>query len=424
MSYHPGDKAHEHLDLSKSVNQKEEKMTLSRMNTRLGIAVLVALLPLAAFAGDIPKSPDGIWAPYVQGDVVAEKVAELPAAVGNIAFTPDGKVIYSHHPFYGNPIKVALMDAAGKNFTPFPSAEWNATKEGSDEYLDTVLGIRSDADGVVWMSDMMQHDRKTPKLVGWNTKTNTLEQIIRIPPPATLPCNKDSCASQLNDFVIDSKRGKFYLADEGIGPGGNGSKAALVIVDRATGASRRVLEGHTSTRPADVPIIIDGHPLTFPNGPNGIHTPILVGCDGITADMDFEYLYYAPLSGGWVYRVKIDDLINESLSNDQLAAKVEKYAVKPNAGGFSIDADGNLYFTAVESTYVGIIPADTRRFRAFASHPDLQWPDGVSYSPDGNMYVSAAQLGQLPPFNDGKNYSKAPYYIFKFKPLAKSQIGR
>ena len=46
-------------------------MTLSRMNTRLGIAVLVALLPLAAFAGDIPKSPDGIWAPYVQGDVIA-----------------------------------------------------------------------------------------------------------------------------------------------------------------------------------------------------------------------------------------------------------------------------------------------------------------------------------------------------------------
>ena len=388
-----------------------------------GLLLSCAIMTSAAFADGIPNSPEGIWAPYVAGDLVAEKVAELPAGVGNIAYTPDGEIIYSHHPFYGNPIKVAKMDADGKNFTPYPNAEWNATKEDSEEYLDTVLGIRGDADGIIWMSDMMHADRKTPKLVGWNSNTNTLEKIIPITTHASLPCNADSCASQLNDFVIDTKRGMFYLSDEGIGPCGDGSKAALVIVDRETGKSRRVLEGHETTVPADVPIVVDGQPLTFPNGPNDTHTPILVGADGITADLGFEYLYYAPLNGGWVYRVKIDDLVDESLTDEQLGEKVEKYAVKPNAGGFSMDSENNLYFTAVESTYVGIIPADTRRFRAFASHPDLQWPDGVSYSPDGNMYVSAAQLGQLPPFNDGTNYSAAPYFIFKFRPIAGSKIG-
>lgn len=186
-------------------------------------------------------------------------------------------------------------------------------------------------------------DRKTPKLVGWNSRTNTLEKIIPIATPASLPCNTDSCASQLNDFVIDSKRGMFYLSDEGIGPGGDGSKAALVIVDRETGKSRRVLEGHKTTVPADVPIVVDGQPLTFPNGPNDTHTPILVGADGIAADLEFEYPYYAPLNGGWVYRVKIDDLIDESLTDEQLGEKVTKYAVKPNAGGFSMDSENNLY---------------------------------------------------------------------------------
>ena len=388
-----------------------------------GPLLAAAFATSTAIAQDIPQTPDGIWAPYVAGDLVAEKVAELPAGVGNIAFTPNGEIIYSHHPFYGNEVAVAKMDADGKNFTPYPSAEWNAPKDGSEEYLDTVLGIRGDSDGIIWMSDMMHGDRKTPKLVGWNSNTNMLEQIIPIPAPATLPCNAESCASQLNDFVMDSKRGMFYLSDEGIGPGGDGSRAALVIVDRVTDKARRVLEGHETTIPADVPIIIDGQPLTFPNGTNDTHTPILVGADGITADLEFEYLYYAPLNGGWVYRVKIDDLVDEGLTDVQLGQKVEKYAVKPNAGGFSMDADNNLYFTAVESTYVGIIPADTRRFRAFASHPELQWPDGVSYSPDGNMYVSAAQLGQLPPFNDGTNYSSAPYYIFKFQPASESRIG-
>lgn len=389
-----------------------------------GAVLSVAFAASASLAQDIPQTPEGIWAPYVAGDVVAQKVAELPAAVGNIAFTSDGQIIYSHHPFYGNPVKVAKMGADGKSFTPYPSAEWNTPKENSEDYLDTVLGIRGDSDGIIWISDMMHGDRKTPKLVGWNSNTNEVAQILPIPAPATLPCDADSCASQLNDFVIDTKRNKFYFADEAIGPGGNGSQAALVILDRTTGKARRVLEGHETTIPADVPIIIDGQPLTFPIGPNDTHTPILVGADGITADLAYEYLYYAPLNGGWVYRVKIDDLIDESLSDAQLGVKIEKYAVKPNAGGLSIDADDNLYFTAVESTYVGIIPADTRRFRAYASHPDLQWPDGVSYSPDGYMYVSAAQLGQLPPFNDGTNHSSAPYYIFKFKPAAESRIGQ
>ncbi|MEM6461763.1 MAG: L-dopachrome tautomerase-related protein [Pseudomonadota bacterium] len=384
----------------------------------------IFLICLASIAAKAQSAPEGIWAPYVKGDLEAEVVGELPAGVGNIAFTPSGELVYSHHPFYGNPVKVAKMNPDGKGFTPYPSESWNTSQDDENTYVDTVLGIRSDANGVVWMSDMMHGDRKTPKLVGWNTVTDMLEAVLPIPAPATLPCNADSCASQLNDFVIDDRRGKFYFADEAIGPGGDASQAALVVLDRNSGAARRVLEGHWSTLPSDVPIIVDGQPLTLPNGPNDTHTPILVGADGITADLDFEWLYYAPLNGGWVYRVRIDDLVDESLSDDALGAKVEKYAVKPNAGGLSIDADGNLYFTAVESTYVGIIPPDTRRFRAFASHPDLQWPDGVSYSPDGHMYVSAAELPQLPPFNDGVNYSEAPYHIFRFKPLAESAVGR
>lgn len=308
-------------------------------NLLLTAATLSLLSVNAAFADDIP---DGIWAPYVKGDVVAELVAELPGGVGNIAFSPSGDVIYSHHPFYGNPVKVAIMDADGKGFKPYPSESWNTSQADENTYVDTVLGIRGDADGVIWMSDMMHGDRKTPKLVGWNSVTNTLEAVLPIPAPATLPCNADSCASQLNDFVIDDKRGKFYFADEAIGPGGDASQAALVILDRETGAARRVLEGHWSTLPDDVPIIVDGQPLTFPNGPNDTHTPILVGADGITADMDLEWLYFAPLNGGWVYRVLIDDLVNDSLTDEELGEKVEKYAVKPNAGGFSIDAEDNI----------------------------------------------------------------------------------
>lgn len=88
-----------------------------------GLLLSVVLAASAVFADEIHQTPAGIWAPFVAGDVVAEKVAELPAGVGNIAFSPSGGIIYSHHPFYGNSIKVAKMDEDGKNFTPYPSAE-------------------------------------------------------------------------------------------------------------------------------------------------------------------------------------------------------------------------------------------------------------------------------------------------------------
>lgn len=256
----------------------------------------------------------------------------------------------------------------------------------------------------------------TPKIVGWDTARNQLARIYYIPAPASLP------ESQHNDFVVDLKNRKFYIADEGIGPGGDGTKAALVVVDMDSGAVRRVLQGHASTLPEDIPITVDGKPLTVP-GKDGKPVVIKVGADGIAADKDFEWLYYGPLNGRSIYRLRIADLNNEGVSDADLGRRVERYAAKPNNGGLSIDTRGNLYLTEVETKAVGVIPADSRQYRRFAWNDRMQWPDGVSYAPDGFMYVSAAQIAQAALFNDGKALNKAPYYIFRFKPLAPGRVG-
>ncbi len=69
---------------------------------------------------------------------------------------------------------------------------------------------------------------------------------------------------------------------------------------------------------------------------------------------------------------------------------------------------GNLYRTAVETTTVGIIDADTKTDRPYAGHDDLIWPDGVSYAPDGHMYVSAAQVSCAADLNGGTSYTTLP----------------
>ncbi len=341
---------------------------------------------------------------------------QLPYSVGNMTFTPDGRTIFSHHPFFEPEIRVAELDDTEAGLRPFPNRAWNTPQTGSDEYLDSVLGVRADEYGIVWMLDMGLRTNITPKLVGWDTREDRLEAIYRIPEPASLP------TSQHNDFIVDTKHSAFYIADEGIGRGGDGTLAALVVVDMKTGVARRLLQGHESTLPEDVPIVIEGQPLTVP-GPDGTRTVIKVGADGIAADSDFEWLYYGPLNGGWIYRVPTRALRDASLSPDELAARVERYAEKPNNGGLSIDRDDNLYLTEVEHNAVGVIPAATRRYMRLVSHPELSWPDGVSYAPDGFMYVSAAQVNRAAVFHGDKGSNKAPYLVFRFRPLAPGRIG-
>ena len=145
--------------------------------------------------------------------VTAELFASVPQSVGNITFTPDNRVIYSHHPFFSPEIRVAELNPDRKSFKPFPNAAWNTPRPGTDHYLDSVLGLRGDENGIVWMLDMGQRTPLTPKIVGWDTKRTSSIASTTYRHPHRFP------SSQHNDFVVDTKNRKFYIADEGIGPG-------------------------------------------------------------------------------------------------------------------------------------------------------------------------------------------------------------
>lgn len=338
-----------------------------------------------------------------------EVYAKVPYPVGNIAYNSRGELVYSNHPFFSPPVRVMHYNPVTKTTSAFPNEEWNRRKTDGDLFLDDVLGIRNDSKGVVWMLDMGTKSGITPKLVGWNTHTNRLEKIYHIPAPASIP------TSQLNDFVIDEKRGVVVIADEEIANGGDGSKAALVILDLKSGSSRRVLQGHWSTKPENKPIITDGMPLNIP----GTNRPILVGADGITLDSKNEWLYFAPLNGHTLYRVRMDDLLEHE------NMKIEKYGEKRNNGGLSIDVDDNIYLTNVDDHSIGLIRPQVRKSEVYMSDPEMIWPDGVSYNgKDGFMYTGAAQLPRAAVFNQGKDKTISPYLIYRFKPLKNGIDGR
>ncbi len=373
----------------------------------------IALGLIAGFSAYSPLfAQEGAQTPQSKLEIVAR----LPNSVGNFAFTPDNQIIFSHHPFYSPDIRVARLTSP-TTFEPFPNLDWNTPKKDSDQYLDNVLGLRSDEDGVVWIIDMGFRTGITPKLVGWNTRANKLERIYYMPQPMT------RAGSQPQDVVIDKKNRKFYIADEDIGPGGDGSQGAIIVIDMDTGRGRRLLEADRSTVPEPgLPITVDGKDLTV-TGKDGKSTIIKVGCDGITMDFKSEWLYYGPLSSHSLYRIRVDDLNDESLSPEQLSGKVQRYSDKPVNGGLSIDMENNIYSTMVESKQIGLTTPD-RKNHIFATDPNMVWPDGIAYSGDGYMYVSASQVSAAAMFHGGTAQNSTPYLIYRFKPLAAGWLSR
>jgi sugar lactone lactonase YvrE len=400
--------------------------TISRSRMRAVLAgfacvLTTAVAPSSAFAeanaSDVPMAKPEL---YAELDV---------AGVGGITQLGNGRIVIGYHPFYSPAVQVALLNEDRKSTTPYPSAEWQSCKNANgswkqefDHCLDWVLGLHTDSKGILWMLDSAKSVDKAagrptglvPKLVGWNTRRNKLERVIRISGEATVT------ESQHNDFVVDAKHNVIVVADEAIGEDskGMGDKAALVVVDLSTGKSRRLLQGHPSVQPVKDPIRWDQGTSTA--GTFALH----VGVDGIALDRRSEWLYFAPLSGHKMYRIRMSDLLDRKLDAAGLGAKVQTYADKPFNGGLSIDRDNNLYLTEVGERAIGIIPPDTRKYRRFVADPDMVWPDGVTYNSDGHMYTGAAQLTLTSTLQaDGVAKNKAPYRVYRFKPLAAGQPG-
>jgi len=377
--------------------------------------------PTASGAGEVVAEDDRLptenGAEAIAGDEEAlptgngiEVVAEIDQGPGNITVTPDGRILVSLHQFFGTEMRVAevLPDGA---LVPFPDAWW-AVGFQSRLALNSVLGIQSDPRGVVWMLDNGMRDGVIPKLVGWDTQSNRLERLITLPRPVTAE------NSFVNDLAVDRDHDAIYIAD----PAG-GDNAALIVVDLRTGTSRRVLEGHQSVVPEDMDLVIDDRALEI-RQPDGSTVRPRVGVNPIVLDHDNEWLYFGPMHGTSLYRIRTAHLRDPILDREgRLASVVERHGDKVISDGSSMDSHGNVYISDLAGSAVGVTDPDGG-YRQLVSDARLAWPDAFSFGPDGLLYGVANQLHRSATLNAGTDETQPPFLIFRINPLADGVLGR
>ncbi|WFP49889.1 L-dopachrome tautomerase-related protein [Methylomonas sp. EFPC3] len=336
-------------------------------------------------------------------------LANLDTGPGNVTATANGRIIMSQHQFYQP--QYTVVEYQDQALLPFPNREMSAADSTASIKLDSVLGIRSDANGIVWMLDNGMRSGVTPKLVGWNSKTNKLQRLIYLPAPIA---PKDAF---VNDFALDAQHNHAFISD----PAG-GANAALIVVNLSTGAARRVLEGHKSVVPENVDLVIDNVPIQVKT-PSGELVKPHIGVNPITEDLANEWVYFGPMHGLGLYRIKAADLINESLTAQELAQHVERYSDKPISDGISIDENNNIYLGDLANNAIGVIEPN-RQYRQLAQCPRLSWVDSFSFGANGQLYAVVNRLHRSATLNGGDNQSKSPYFLLKVKALAAGLPGR
>jgi sugar lactone lactonase YvrE len=393
---------------------------LSRVWRWFRRGALVVLLLLAAlvvfvrlrYGGGSTDFPERIGQPLLGGEAL-EEVASLPGPPGNVAVSADARVFLSIHP-EGHP-RVKMVELVGGAARPFPDASWQAPRgeDAGDKplpFFDAVLGVRIDRRGRLWTLDHANHGIGQPRLLAFDVGSGTMVQRY------DFPRSLAPRGSFLNDLQVSDDGRYVFIADSSI----FGLDPALLIVDTASGRTRRVLAGHRSMQPEPYVPVVGGRRMRV----FGIFT-VKPGVDSIALD-NRGNLAFAAVTARRMFRARVADLVDEQLTLAALASRVEDFADKPMTDGMSSDAAGNLVLTDPGHDALQLLAPDGT-LTTLIRDPRLRWPDGLSFGPCAAaagasaaapaecLYVTCSALHQVIGRTPGQIRRAGPYQVFRLR---------
>ncbi len=369
----------------------------------LGILLGGVLLLLAVVAvglkvryGGGEAFPDRTTAPLMDIRGV-ETVAETAHPPGNIAVAADGRVFFTLHPEGRPPVNVVQW--VDGRAVPWPSAEFQPG--GSHELaFQEILSLRIDRQARLWVLDNAMHGLGQPRLLAFDLDTG--EVVYRHDFTRAMMGR----GSHANDFQVDSEGRFVYIADASF----FALTPALVVHDTVTGNTRRLLEGDISVQAEKYVPVVAGRRMEV----LGL-VAVRPGVDSIALDKQDEWLYFAAVTAGRLYRVRTEDLRDTTLDAVELSRSVEAFAEKTMSDGITMDLEGNIYVSDPEHSAILRIGQD-REMVTLLRDPRIRWPDGFSFGPGGWLYFTCSSLHQVIGMLPSSLRDNAPYQVYRFRP--------
>ncbi|MCK5784513.1 MAG: hypothetical protein KAH06_08695, partial [Desulfobacterales bacterium] len=300
----------------------------------LVVVIFIAILLVRfLYGGGSTDFPDRTTTPLFSFDVV-EKVADLSDPPGNLAVSNDGRLFFSLHPEGRPDIRVAEF-VDGK-VVPYPSKEFQGPGK-SDVYFDTVLSVRIDSQNHLWTLDLANHGLGQPRLLAFDLETDRIIHHFDFPKSIA------GLGSHLNDFQIDPAGENIYIAEASIFR----KTPAILVYNIKSRYCRRVLEKDASVMPEKYIPVVQGREMNI----FGLFA-IRPGVDSIVLDKFGEWLYFAPVTNNFMYRIHTKYLNDDSLSSIQLSSHVEEFALKTMSDGLTMDVADNIYITNPEHSAI------------------------------------------------------------------------
>ncbi len=319
----------------------------------------------------------------------------LPNATTNgVAIAPDGRTFLVIAKQKGQDVPQIAEYIKGQ-LKPYPDASWNGWQEGADASHAFVHAnsIRFGPEGTLWVVDFGSPETGKavvphgPKLVGMDITTGKVLRTFYFD-KVTKP------ESAVDDVRFNGDHA--YLTDAGW-PG-------IITLAMRSGSMSRVLNDQPSTT-ARKPLRAEGRELQDKNG-----KPIFFHADQLEVSPDGRTLYWQPCSGP-MYAIGTQYIDDLALSDVERAKHVRTFLNTGTSGGTAIDAKGNLYVSDTDHNAVLKVSPEGKA-ETLVQDPRLVWVDAMWISPDGRLWMPAAQMDHTPSFNHGKLDVHYPMQVF------------
>lgn len=403
-----------------------------------------------------------------------ETVATFPGPMPTGVTVSHANRIFVNFPRWGDDVPFTVAEVIDGKAVPYPNEEVNnwpgrtlsnpnafTDEQANQAHFVSVQSVVVDANDRLWILDTGAPLLKNivpggPKLVCIDLKTNQILRTILLPPESA------GTNSYMNDIRFDLRvgdpgpqdpqtmigsratldpnvapkdasqpiaertpgrvtgeaqadlRGTAYITDSSsLGPN------AIIVVDLGTGKSFRRLNQHVSTlgEPGFL-VYAEGRPV-YKTEPGRPADPVLFAADSIAISADGQDLYYCPISSTKLYAASTAVMRDRTKSDSQVAATVRIVTGKMPSDGLESDAAGAVYMTDPVTNSIHRFDPRTGLSETLIHDPRLLWPDTMSLSDDGFLYVTANQLHRQPTMHEGKDLRQRPYTLFRFKVDAK-----